>query len=67
MTVRLARDLPATVKANAMCPGWVNTRMGGADAPRTAAEAADTAAWLATLPDDGPSGGYFRDRMPLPF
>ena len=62
LTVRLASELPLAVKVNAMCPGWVRTRMGGAGAPRTPEEAADTAYWLGTLPDDGPSGGFFRDR-----
>jgi NAD(P)-dependent dehydrogenase (short-subunit alcohol dehydrogenase family) len=61
-TVRLANELPEAVKVNAMCPGWVRTRMGGSDAPRTPEEAADTAYWLGTLGDDGPSGGFFRDR-----
>ena len=65
LTVRLAGELPSTVKVNAMCPGWVRTRMGGADATRSPEEAADTAVWLATLPDDGPTGGFFRDRQPI--
>lgn len=53
------------VKANAMCPGWVRTDMGGPEAARTVEEGADTAVWLATLPDDGPTGGFFRDRKPM--
>jgi NAD(P)-dependent dehydrogenase (short-subunit alcohol dehydrogenase family) len=62
-TVCLAKSLDvADIKVNAMCPGWVRTRMGGASAPRTPEEAADTAVWLATLPKDGPSGAFFRDR-----
>ena len=52
---------------NTMCPGWVRTDMGGASAPKSVTEGADTAVWLATLPDDGPSGGYFRDRKPIPW
>lgn len=52
---------------NAMCPGWVRTDMGGPSAPRTLAQGADTAVWLATLPDDGPSGGFFRDCKPIPW
>jgi NAD(P)-dependent dehydrogenase (short-subunit alcohol dehydrogenase family) len=52
------------VKVNAMCPGWVRTDMGGGAAPRSAAEGADTIVWLATLPADGPSNGFFRDRRP---
>lgn len=53
------------ILVNVMCPGWVHTEMGGADAPRTPEQGADTAVWLATLPDDGPTGGYFRDREPM--
>lgn len=62
LTVRLGKEFPNNVKVNAMCPGWVRTRMGGEAAPRTPEEAADTAIWLATLPDDGPTGGFYRDR-----
>lgn len=65
LTVRLAEELPCTVKVNAMCPGWVRTRMGGHGATRSPEEAADTAVWLATLPEDGPTGGFFRDRLPI--
>jgi NAD(P)-dependent dehydrogenase (short-subunit alcohol dehydrogenase family) len=52
---------------NTMCPGWVRTDMGGSAAPRSVEEGADTAVWLATLPDDGPSGGFFRNRKPIPW
>ncbi len=62
LTVRLAQEFPSSVKVNAMCPGWVRTRMGGQGATRAPDEGADTAVWLATLPDDGPTGGFFRDR-----
>ncbi|MFJ5776455.1 SDR family NAD(P)-dependent oxidoreductase [Streptomyces sp. NPDC093094] len=50
------------VKANAVCPGWVRTDMGGAWAPTSVEKGADTAVWLARLPDDGPTGGFFRNR-----
>ncbi|WP_306117492.1 MULTISPECIES: SDR family NAD(P)-dependent oxidoreductase [unclassified Roseitalea] len=65
LTFVAAQELPQTVKVNAMCPGWVRTRMGGPNATTTPEEAADTAVWLATLPDDGPTGGFFRQRRPI--
>jgi NAD(P)-dependent dehydrogenase (short-subunit alcohol dehydrogenase family) len=55
------------ILANAMCPGWVRTDMGGPGAPRSVEQGADTAVWLATLADNGPSGGYFRDRKQIPW
>jgi NAD(P)-dependent dehydrogenase (short-subunit alcohol dehydrogenase family) len=56
-----------SVKANAMCPGYVRTDMGLATGEPTKlpSEAADTAVWLATLGETGPSGGFFRDREPI--
>jgi NAD(P)-dependent dehydrogenase (short-subunit alcohol dehydrogenase family) len=63
LTLSLAKDLPHNVKVNSMCPGWVRTRMGGEGASRSPEEGADTAIWLATLPESGPSGGIFRDRQ----
>lgn len=65
LTRALARDVGAGVKINAMCPGWVRTRMGGPGAALSPEEGADTAVWLATLPEDGPSGGFFRRRKPI--
>jgi NAD(P)-dependent dehydrogenase (short-subunit alcohol dehydrogenase family) len=65
LTAALPRDLPPGVKVNAMCPGWVATRMGGAAAPLSPEQGADTALWLATLPDDGPTGGFFRRRKAI--
>lgn len=62
ITVTAAAELDPCVKVNAVCPGWVRTRMGGPDATRSPEEAADTPVWLATLPDNGPTGGFFRRR-----
>jgi NAD(P)-dependent dehydrogenase (short-subunit alcohol dehydrogenase family) len=68
LTRILAAELKGSgVLVNSMCPGWVRTGMGGPTAPRSVEQGADTAVWLATLPDDGPSGGFFRDRRPIPW
>jgi len=56
---------PANIKVNAVCPGCVRTKMGGPGAPRSPEQAAETIVWLATLPDRGPTGGFFRDRKPI--
>ena len=53
-------------RVNSICPGWVATDMGGSGAPKTVEEGADTAVWLATDPDVG-SGGFYRDRKPIPW
>jgi NAD(P)-dependent dehydrogenase (short-subunit alcohol dehydrogenase family) len=66
LTRTLASD-ERGIKVNSMCPGWVRTDMGGPAATRSVEEGADTAVWLATLPDDGPTGGFFRDREPIPW
>lgn len=62
LTVVLARTVRGDVKINACCPGWVRTRMGGRDADLSPEQAARGIVWLATLPADGPNGGFFRDR-----
>lgn len=68
LTRILATELGrANILVNSMCPGHVRTTMGGSSAPRSVEKGADTAVWLASLPDDGPTGGFFRDRKPIPW
>jgi NAD(P)-dependent dehydrogenase (short-subunit alcohol dehydrogenase family) len=68
LTRTLAVELNGTnILVNAMCPGWVRTDMGGPQALRSVEQGAETAIWLATLPDDGPTGGFFRDRLAIPW
>jgi NAD(P)-dependent dehydrogenase (short-subunit alcohol dehydrogenase family) len=66
LTRTLAGELrQAHILVNAVCPGWVATDMGGAGAPRSIKEGAAGIVWAATLPDNGPTGGFFRDGKPL--
>lgn len=55
------------IKVNAASPGWVRSDMGGEHAPRSLEQGAASIVWLATLPDDGPSGGFFMDGKPVPW
>jgi NAD(P)-dependent dehydrogenase (short-subunit alcohol dehydrogenase family) len=58
----LAAELaPRKIKVNAVCPGWVQTGMGGSGAPRPVEEGAKGIVWAALLEPDGPTGGFFRD------
>lgn len=58
----LAKELKGTnILINNYSPGWMKTDIGGADAPLTAEEGAETAVYLATLPDGGPQGGFFAE------
>jgi NAD(P)-dependent dehydrogenase (short-subunit alcohol dehydrogenase family) len=55
-------------RINSACPGFVNTDMGGPmGATKTVQDGAAGIVWLATLPDDGPTGGFFRDGKPIAF
>jgi NAD(P)-dependent dehydrogenase (short-subunit alcohol dehydrogenase family) len=59
-TNHLAHELKGTsIKVNAGHPGWVKTDMGGENAPMAIVDGAKTSVQLATLPDDGPSGGFY--------
>jgi NAD(P)-dependent dehydrogenase (short-subunit alcohol dehydrogenase family) len=67
LTVKLAQEVSGDLKVNAVCPGWVRTRMGGAGATRTVEKGAETIVWLAMLSADGPNGGFFRDKQSIPW
>jgi NAD(P)-dependent dehydrogenase (short-subunit alcohol dehydrogenase family) len=53
------------ILVNSVDPGWVRTAMGGRGATRSVEKGAETPLWLATLADDGPTGGFFRDRRAI--
>lgn len=66
VTLTLAAELKGTnILVNSVCPGWCKTDMGGPYALRSAQEGAEGVVYLATLPDTGPTGGFFRDRKPI--
>jgi NAD(P)-dependent dehydrogenase (short-subunit alcohol dehydrogenase family) len=68
ITVLLAKELRGTnILVNSTCPGWVRTELGGDQAPLSPEEGAATSVWLATLTDDGPTGGFFREKQPIPW
>jgi len=67
-TVHLAHELRDNkIKVNSAHPGWVKTEMGGPNAPMEVSEGGKTSAQLATLANDGPSGGFFHLGQPLPW
>jgi NAD(P)-dependent dehydrogenase (short-subunit alcohol dehydrogenase family) len=68
MTRALDEDLEGTgILVNACSPGWCRSDMGGEGAPRSAEQGAASIVWGVTLPDDGPSGGFFQDGESLPW
>jgi NAD(P)-dependent dehydrogenase (short-subunit alcohol dehydrogenase family) len=67
LTRMVAAEAGPRVKVNCVSPGWVATRMGGAGAPVSVREGADTAVWLGTLDDDGPTDGFFQERRRIPW
>ncbi len=68
MTLILASELSGSnILVNTMNPGWVRTDMGGKNATCSVEQGADTAIWLATLPNNGPSGKFFQDRKEIPW
>lgn len=67
LTRMLAAELHRDrILVNSVCPGWVATDMGGPGG-RPVADGAAGITWMATLPDNGPTGGFFRDRQPIPW
>ncbi|MDE0856007.1 MAG: SDR family NAD(P)-dependent oxidoreductase [Nevskia sp.] len=62
LTVKLAQAAPDCVKINAVRPGWVKTRLAGDLGKDSVETGAGRVVYLAMLPDDGPSGGYFRGK-----
>jgi len=55
------------VLVNSVCPGWVKTDLGGPQARLEPEEGVRTIVWAATLPGDGPTGGFFRNLQPIPW
>jgi NAD(P)-dependent dehydrogenase (short-subunit alcohol dehydrogenase family) len=67
-TIHLAHALKETkIKVNSAHPGWVKTELGGEGAPMKIVDGAKTSVRLATLADDGPTGGYFHLEDALPW
>ena len=67
LTLNVANSLDKEddITVNSVCPGWVHTRMGGKEAPKTPEEGADTAVWLGTRDDEKPNGKFFRERKEI--
>lgn len=66
-TRTLAAELKGSgILVNSICPGWVATDMGGAGG-RPVEDGAASIVWGVMLPNNGPTGGFFRDGKPLPW
>jgi NAD(P)-dependent dehydrogenase (short-subunit alcohol dehydrogenase family) len=64
----VAKELASRgILANAVCPGWVKTDMGGPSAMRDVETGGRSIVWGALIPDDGPTGGFFRDGKAIPW
>jgi NAD(P)-dependent dehydrogenase (short-subunit alcohol dehydrogenase family) len=64
-TMLAAATRGENILVNSCCPGWVHTDMGGPEASLSPEDGADTPVWLATLPDGGPTGGFFQNRRAI--
>jgi len=68
ITVQFANELRGTpVKVNAACPGYCATDLNGHSGPRSPQQGAQTPVRLATLPDSGPTAGFFNDEGAVPW
>ncbi|MFN8342994.1 MAG: SDR family NAD(P)-dependent oxidoreductase [Cyclobacteriaceae bacterium] len=68
ITRQLAHELQSKgIVVNAVCPGWVQTDMGGSGAPRVVRKGAETPVWLASEADGRTTGKFFRDKQVIPW
>jgi len=66
LTLIMADELrDGDIKVNAVCPGWVNTDMGGRMAPVSAEKAAKDIVYVALMDEKGPTGSFFRRKKPI--
>ncbi len=65
LTLTLSQELPECIEINSMCPGWVHTRMGGKQAPRTPEQGAATAIWLINRKETSSTGCFYRDEQKI--